>query len=105
MAGHGGSSASSYLANPTSPIPSHCASIVVTSTLRVNYFQFRNSTPKGLTVHEDHHACNETCQADIAVDDHLSGEGQVSVLQHQDHDCVVSLFFTKTRALREHTPP
>ena len=37
MVGHGGSSAGSYLADPTSPIPSHCASIVVTSTLRVNY--------------------------------------------------------------------
>ena len=36
MVGHGGSSADSYLADPTSPIPSHCASIVVTSTLRVN---------------------------------------------------------------------
>ena len=36
MVGHGGSSAGSYLAVPTSPIPSHCASIVVTSTLRVN---------------------------------------------------------------------
>ena len=35
MVGHGGSSAGSYLANPTFPIPSHCASIVVTSTLRV----------------------------------------------------------------------
>ena len=35
MVGHWGSSAGSYLANPTSPIPSHCASIVVTSTLRV----------------------------------------------------------------------
>ena len=35
MVGHGGSSASSYLTDPTSPIPSHCASIVVTSTLRV----------------------------------------------------------------------
>ena len=35
MVGHGRSSASSYLADPTSPIPSHCASIVVTSTLRV----------------------------------------------------------------------
>ena len=33
---HGGSSAGSYLADPTSPIPSHCASIVETSTLRVN---------------------------------------------------------------------
>ena len=36
MVGHGGSSAGSYLADPTSPTPSHCASIVVTSTLRVN---------------------------------------------------------------------
>ena len=35
MVGHGGSSASSYLADPTSPIPSHYASIVATSTLRV----------------------------------------------------------------------
>ena len=35
MVGHGGSSVGSYLADPTSPIPSHCASIVVTSTLRV----------------------------------------------------------------------
>ena len=34
MVGHGGSSASSYLADPTSPIPFHCASIVVTSTLK-----------------------------------------------------------------------
>ena len=36
MVGHGGSSAGSYLANPTSPIPSHCALIVATSTLRIN---------------------------------------------------------------------
>ena len=36
MVGHGGSSAGSYLADPTSPIPSHCASIVTTSTVRVN---------------------------------------------------------------------
>ena len=36
MVGHGGSSAGSYLTDPTSPIPSHCASIVMTSTLRVN---------------------------------------------------------------------
>ena len=35
MLGHGGSSVGSYLADPTSPIPSHCASIVATSTLRV----------------------------------------------------------------------
>ena len=35
MVGHWGSSADSYLADPTSPIPSHCASIVTTSTVRV----------------------------------------------------------------------
>ena len=35
MVGHGGSSAGSYLADPTCLIPSHCASIVATSTLRV----------------------------------------------------------------------
>ena len=35
MVGHGGNSAGSYLADPTSPIPSHCASVVVTSTVRV----------------------------------------------------------------------
>ena len=40
MLGHGGSSAGSYLANPTSPIPSHCASIVVTSTVRVKLQSF-----------------------------------------------------------------
>ena len=35
MVGHRRSSAGSYLADPTSPIPSHCASIVATSTVRV----------------------------------------------------------------------
>ena len=35
MVGHGGSSVGSYLTDPTSPIPSHCASIVTTSTVRV----------------------------------------------------------------------
>ena len=43
MVGYGGSSAGSYLANLTSPIPSHCASNVATSTLRVK--------PNGLTAH------------------------------------------------------
>ena len=36
MVGHGGGSAGSYLADPTSNIPSHHASIVMTSTVRVN---------------------------------------------------------------------
>ena len=40
MVRHGGSSAGSYLADPTSPIPSHCASVVATSTLRVSGFTY-----------------------------------------------------------------
>ena len=40
MVGHGGSSSGSYLADPTSPIPSHCSSIATTSTLRVNVLIF-----------------------------------------------------------------
>ena len=52
MLGHGGSSAGSYLADPTSPMPSHCAviilfskcrsaSILLTSTLRVKKYLMR----------------------------------------------------------------
>ena len=45
MVGNGGGSAGSSLADPTSPLPSHCALIVVTSTLRVNlYFNITMST-------------------------------------------------------------
>ena len=47
MVGHGGSSAGSYLADPTSPIPSHCASIVVTSTVRVNGYILSSGVWKG----------------------------------------------------------
>ena len=39
MVGHEGSSAGLYLADPTSPIPSHCASIVATSTVRIKTFE------------------------------------------------------------------
>ena len=42
MVGHGGSSASSYLADPTSPIPFHYVSIVTTSTARANQVHFSN---------------------------------------------------------------
>ena len=52
MLGHGGSCAGSYLADPTSPIPSHCAviilfqsaSIAVTGTVRVNISAFVYTT-------------------------------------------------------------
>ena len=36
MIGHGGSSASSYLADPTSPIPSHCAVIILFKSVPVH---------------------------------------------------------------------
>ena len=53
MVRHGGSSAGSYLTDPTSPIPSHCASIVVTSTLRVNtellITKYKKKTTYGLS--------------------------------------------------------
>ena len=51
MVGHEGSSAGSYLADPTSPIPSHCASIVVTSTVRVNCEQWQNTRMSCLRSH------------------------------------------------------
>ena len=44
MEGHGGSSAGSYFADPTSPIPSHCASVATTSTLRVKIANSIKST-------------------------------------------------------------
>ena len=50
MVGHGGSSAGSYLADPTSPIPSHCASIVATSTLRLRMW-FKQNTVQNLISH------------------------------------------------------
>ena len=36
MLGHGGSSAGSYLADPTSPIPSHCAVIILFQSVAVH---------------------------------------------------------------------
>ena len=36
MLGHGGSSAGSYLADPTSPIPSHCAVIILLQSVAVH---------------------------------------------------------------------
>ena len=52
MVRHRGSGAGSYLADPTSPSPSHCASIVATSTLRVNPLPTPNdSTCNFLPVH------------------------------------------------------
>ena len=36
MLGHGGSSAGSYLADPTSPIPSHCTVIILFQSVAVH---------------------------------------------------------------------
>ena len=55
MVGHGGCSAGSSLADPTSSIPSHCALIVATSTLRVKttwkHMQLTVWNVYGLTKH------------------------------------------------------
>ena len=62
MVGHGGSSAGSYLADPTSPIPSHCASIVVTSTVRVNLkVPPPSSNYTAVTFLDHHQAFKATC--------------------------------------------
>ena len=50
MVRHGGSSAGSYLTDPTSPIPSHCASIVTTSTLRVKLIYIGTFTEQQVRV-------------------------------------------------------
>ena len=51
MVGHGGSSAGSYLADPTFPIPSHCASIVVTSTLRAKLYYLKHGEVLAVLCH------------------------------------------------------
>ena len=53
MLGHGGSSAGSYLADPTSPIPSHCA--VITLFQSVSVHQLSRLALQELNV--DKHRC------------------------------------------------
>ena len=76
MVGHGGSSAGSYLTNPTSPHPSHCASIVATSTLRVN-----NCLMTASFVCDGTHSCHHTAlnYRDIHV---LSRVVEVEITMH-----------------------
>ena len=62
MVGHGGRSAGSYLADPTSPIPSHCASIVTTSTVRV---LIDDGQPAGNAGEEDHDPINSVSHATV----------------------------------------
>ena len=56
MVGHGGSGVGSYLADPTSPIPSHCRSIVLTSTLRVKFTFWKQIAKKPPTKTRPHWA-------------------------------------------------
>ena len=56
MVEHGESSAGSYLADPTSQIPYHCASIAVTSTLRVKML-FLMSLTSIYAAYNFHHLC------------------------------------------------
>ena len=60
MVGHGGSSAGSYLVDPTSPIPSHCESIVGTSTLRVNILNNKHAHFHSSTHYSDKKSPNTT---------------------------------------------
>ena len=76
MVGHGGSSAGSYLADPTSPIPSHCASIVVTSTLRVNWL----TRSIALTIRKSIHINTTSCYISTDQKLHIS-----SLKQENDH--------------------
>ena len=90
MVGHGGSSAGSYLADPTSPIPSHCASIVMASTLRVKnshmlpaislnlYKQVLLTSPL-TSVHEG--VMHDLC----VVNDRLISNDVVTVPAHTSH--------------------
>ena len=74
MVGHGGSSAGSYLADPTSPIPSHCASIVATSTLR---------DIGDMGIHINYCCCKVRCGIELAtrlISDHV-------MLKHLAHHC------------------
>ena len=78
MVGHGGSSAGSYLADPTSPIPSHCASIVATSTLRVKIINLnREANETTITSYDTrrvsiakvfiYHSCRTWGNADLCI--------------------------------------
>ena len=83
IVGHGVSSAGSYLADPTSPIPSHCASVVATSTVRVNTGAFTLPRQWSLiTISQDNHSFHPTFPT--------------------DHCRLVSIFRRKVRWRSEH---
>ena len=76
MVGHGGSSAASYLADPTFPIPSHCASIVMTSTLRVNKENFY------LTLYKNVHVCSYEIDVNLMLK-----EWEINSIIHDERVC------------------
>ena len=47
MVGHGGSSAGSYLTDSTSPVPSHCAVIIVFNSDLVHQLSNNNVSDQG----------------------------------------------------------
>ena len=60
MVGHGASSASSYLTDPTSPIPSHCAVVILCKSVPVHQLSWlaiqeiisvRNKVIAGIVLH------------------------------------------------------
>ena len=89
MVGHGGSSAGSYLADPTSPIPSHCASIVATSTVRVKHHCVQNL--KYIHSNEIGHHLQApffiSCKACCDKQWHSAPEHVQGMRQHSLHQC------------------
>ena len=107
MVGHGVSSAGSYLADPTSPIPYHCASIVVTSTLRVNDPKVNITMPVHqfpLTVNQYIHIADRLlspCQSLVYSRPSLSLGAYCSALQFHQYNLSPVLFAASTEILMD----
>ena len=83
MVRHGGSSAGSYLADPTSPIPAHCASIAVTGTVRVKVQTLASDVQDTSVIH--FLKANQLCCG--RPDDRLAC---MDFLTHVDQSCTIT---------------
>ena len=93
MVGHGGCSAGSYLADPTSPIPSHCASIVVTSTVRVNTSAKHTMWSRNSCSQVSNKVHKEESIAEVCNCHHRDGPLRVRVIQRVVHRCKHSMIW------------
>ena len=85
MVGHGGSSAGSYLTDPTSPIRSHCASIVATSNVRVKVRSLRLDIYIHIQMSITFHGIGNTCTISSLLGRHRQ-HGMRSLLDTFAHD-------------------